>query len=82
MTSVKGGTGESGSASSCALLVAACSVRQGFIPPVAGLVQPDAELGLNIVVGNTRREPLPSVLVNALGTGGSCATVVLGRPGV
>jgi len=82
VTSVKGGTGESGSASSCALLVAACSVRQGFIPPVAGVVQPDAELGLNIVVGNARREPLPSVLVNALGTGGSCATVVLGRPGV
>jgi 3-oxoacyl-[acyl-carrier-protein] synthase II len=82
VTSVKGGTGESGSASACALLLAACSVRDGFVPPVAGLVEPDAGLGLNVVIGKTRRGPLPSVLVSALGTGGSCAAVVLGRPGV
>jgi 3-oxoacyl-(acyl-carrier-protein) synthase len=82
VTSVKGAVGESGSASACALLVAACSIRQGFIPPVAGLVEPDPELGLNFVVGSARREPLPSVLVNVLGTGGSCVAVVLGRPGV
>ena len=82
VTSVKGGMGESGSASACALLVAACSIRRGFVPPVAGLVDPDPELGLNVVVGSARREPLPSVLVNALGTGGSCAAVVLGRSGV
>ena len=80
MTSVKGAVGESGSASACALLAAACSIRRGFIPPIAGLVDPDPDLGLDFVVGSARREPVSSVLVSAFGTGGSCAAVVLGRP--
>jgi len=82
VTSVKGGLGESGAASATALLVAACAVRLGFVPPVAGLVDPDPGLGLNLVVGAARRQRLSSVLVSALGTGGSCVAVVLGRPGV
>ena len=79
VTSVKGAVGESGSASACAALVAALSVRDGFIPPVAGLTDPDPELGLDLVVGVARRGPVPSVLVSALGTGGSCAALVLSR---
>ena len=80
VTSVKGAVGESGSASACALLVAACAIRQGFIPPVAGLVDPDPDLGLDVVIGGARRQRLSSVLVGALGTGGACVAVVLGRP--
>ena len=79
VTSVKGAVGESGSASACAVLVAAASIRDGFVPPVAGLDDPDPDLGLNLVVGEARRAPVPSVLVDALGTGGSCAALVLRR---
>jgi len=81
VTSVKGGLGECGSASATSLLVAACALRQGFVPPVAGLREPDAGLGLNLVIGSARRQRLSSILVGALGTGGACAAVVLGRPG-
>lgn len=79
VTSVKGAVGESGSASACAVLVAAASIRDGFVPPVAGLDDPDPDLDLNLVVGEARRGPVPSVLVDAFGTGGSCAAVILKR---
>jgi 3-oxoacyl-(acyl-carrier-protein) synthase len=81
VTSVKGGLGESGAASACALLVGACAIRRGFIPPVAGLVDADPGIGLNLVVGEARRQRVSSVLVSAFGTGGTCVAVVLGRPG-
>ena len=80
VTSVKGTVGESGCASACAVLVAARSIRDGIVPPVAGLADPDPDLGLNLVVGEARRGPVSSVLIDALGTGGSCAAVVLSRP--
>ena len=81
VTSLKGAVGESGSASAGAALVAARSIREGFIPPVAGLVDPDPNLDLNLVVGSARRGPVPSVVIDALGTGGCCAAVVLKRTG-
>ncbi len=81
VTSVKGAVGESGSASACAAVVAALSIRDGVVPPVAGLVDPDPDVDLDLVVGSARSGPVPSVLINAQGTGGSCAAVVLGRPG-
>jgi 3-oxoacyl-(acyl-carrier-protein) synthase len=80
VTSLKGAVGESGSASACALLVAACSIGQAFVPAIAGLAEPDLDLGLHLVVGEERRGPVPAVLIEAMGTGGSCAAVVLGRP--
>jgi 3-oxoacyl-(acyl-carrier-protein) synthase len=80
VTSVKGAVGESGSASACAALVAARSIRDGLVPPIAGLVDPDPDVDLDLVVGSARRRPVPSVLISAQGTGGSCAAVVLGRP--
>ncbi|HYS77354.1 MAG TPA: beta-ketoacyl synthase N-terminal-like domain-containing protein [Candidatus Dormibacteraeota bacterium] len=80
VTSVKGAVGESGSASACTALVAALSVRDGSIPPVAGLTDPDPDLGLDLVIGAPRPLPVPSVLVSALGSGGSCAALVLSRP--
>jgi 3-oxoacyl-[acyl-carrier-protein] synthase II len=60
--------------------VGALSIRDGFIPPVAGLVHPDPGLGLDVVMGEARRERVPSVLISALGTGGSAAGLVLARP--
>jgi len=79
VTSIKGAVGESGSASACTALVAALSVRDGFIPPVTGLADPDPALGLHLVLGTVRRQPVPSILVSALGTGGSSAAAVLTR---
>jgi minimal PKS ketosynthase (KS/KS alpha) len=80
VTALKGALGESGSAAACAFLVAARSIGQAFVPAIAGLAEPDPDLGLNLVVGEERRGPVPAVLIEALGTGGSCAAVVLGRP--
>ncbi len=80
VTSVKGAVGESAAASACSALVGVLSIRDGFIPPVAGLVDPDGDLGLDLVTGEARRERVPSVLVNALGTGGSICSLVLARP--
>lgn len=80
VTSVKGAVGESAAASACSALVGALSIRDGFIPPVAGLVHPDPGLGLDLVMGEARRERVPSVLISALGTGGSVAGLVLARP--
>ena len=79
VTSVKGAVGESGCASACAALVAALSVRDGSIPPVAGLTDPDTALGLDLVMDAARPVPVPTVLVSALGSGGSCAALVLAR---
>jgi 3-oxoacyl-(acyl-carrier-protein) synthase len=80
VTSVKGAVGESAAASACSALVGALSIRDGFIPPVAGLVDPAADLGLDLIMGEARRERVPSVLVHALGTGGSACCLVLVRP--
>jgi 3-oxoacyl-(acyl-carrier-protein) synthase len=80
VSAIKGGVGESGAASACSALLAALAVRDGFVPPVAGLVEPEPGLGLNLVLGAARREPIPAVLVNALGTGGTCVSLVLSRP--
>jgi 3-oxoacyl-[acyl-carrier-protein] synthase II len=79
VTTVKGSVGESGAASACAALVAALSIRDGFMPAIAGLHEPAPDIGLNLVM-SPRREPVPAVLVNALGTGGSCVSLVLSRP--
>jgi 3-oxoacyl-(acyl-carrier-protein) synthase len=79
VTSVKGSIGESAAASACSALVGAVSIRDGFIPPLAGLVEPDPDLGLDLVTRDARRERVPSVLVHALGTGGSACCVILTR---
>lgn len=79
VTTVKGSVGESGAASACAALLGALSIRDGFVPSIAGLREPAPDVGLNLVV-SPRREPVSSVLVNALGTGGSWAGLVLSRP--
>ena len=80
VTSVKGAVGESGAASACAALVAAIALRDGLVPPVAGLVDPDPSLGLDCVRHAARPGRLASVLVNALGTGGTCQSLVLTCP--
>ncbi len=79
VSAIKGAVGESGAASAAAALAAALSIRDGFIPPSAGLVEPDAAFDLDHVRGSERREPVPAVLIDALGTGGSCVALVLSR---
>ena len=81
VSAIKGLVGESGAASAAAALTGALAIRDGFIPACVGLDEPDAALGLDYVRGAARRERVPSVLVNALGTGGSCVALVLSRLG-
>jgi 3-oxoacyl-(acyl-carrier-protein) synthase len=79
VSSVKGGVGESAAGSACAVLTGALSIRDDFVPPVAGLSNPGPEFGLSLVVGSARRQSVPSVLVNSLGTGGTSVALVLAR---
>ena len=46
---------------------------------MAGLTDPDTALGLDLVMDAARPVPVPTVLVSALGSGGSCAALVLAR---
>jgi len=43
------------------------------------LVDPEPDLGLDLVLGGPRRAPVPAVLVHALGAGGSCVALILSR---
>ncbi len=79
ISGLKGAVGESGASSACGAVVAALSIRDGFIPPVARLVDPEPDLGLDLVLGGPRRGPVPAVLVHALGAGGSCVALILSR---
>jgi 3-oxoacyl-(acyl-carrier-protein) synthase len=78
VTSVKGAVGECGAASACAALLAAESIRDGFVPPTALLRQPRAA-GLE-VVGRAVRTPIARVLAHAMGSGGSEVGVLLAAP--
>jgi 3-oxoacyl-(acyl-carrier-protein) synthase len=80
VTALKGAVGESAGASAAAALLGALAIRDGFVPPVAALKDPDPRCDLNLVLGEPRRGPVPAVLVNAVGTGGACVSLVLGRP--
>jgi 3-oxoacyl-[acyl-carrier-protein] synthase II len=78
VTSVKGAIGESGAASACGALLAACSIRDGFIPPIAALRTPAPAVGLRLVRVAAKR-PVAAVLAHAFGSGGSDVALLLGR---
>jgi 3-oxoacyl-(acyl-carrier-protein) synthase len=79
VSALKGALGESAAGCAAAALLAALSIRDGFVPPTAGLADPASGVRLE-VVGEARRGPVRAVLVNALATGGTCVSVVLSRP--
>jgi 3-oxoacyl-[acyl-carrier-protein] synthase II len=81
VTAIKGAIGESGAASAAAVIAGLGAIRDGVLPPVAALEEPDPDTGLNLVVGAARRAAIPSVLAGSIATGGGCAALVLSRTG-
>ena len=81
VTAIKGAIGESGAASAAAAIVALMAIREGRLPPVAGLMEIDPRIDLPIVTGQGMTGDFPSVLVGAMATGGSCLGLLLTRVG-
>ena len=81
VSSLKGALGAAGAASAAAVLVAAASIRDGFVPSTPRLVEPDERLGLQLFSGAARERPVERALVEEVATGGACAALVLARPG-
>jgi 3-oxoacyl-(acyl-carrier-protein) synthase len=77
VTSIKGALGESGAAGAAACVAALLCGQIGFVPPIAGLKDPDpvcARLRLA-----RRAEPAPGrvVLINSIASGGALMSAVL-----
>jgi 3-oxoacyl-[acyl-carrier-protein] synthase II len=80
VTSLKGAIGECGASSAGGAVLAAISIRDGLVPPVAGLIEPDPRIGLRLQAGEGRRGSIPAALVNSMATGGTCVSLVLIPP--
>ena len=78
-SSTKGATGHTlGAAGALEAVVAALSLRDGFIPGGAQTSELDPALGANYVL-ESRDAPLGRVLSNSFGFGGTNCSLVLGR---
>ena len=78
-SSTKGATGHTlGAAGALEAVVAALSLREGFIPGGAQTSELDPALGANYVL-ESRDAPLGRALSNSFGFGGSNCSLVLGR---
>ena len=77
-SSTKGSTGHLlGAAGSVEMGLACLAVRDGFVPPTAGLEQKDPECGLDLAQGRGRSRDLKNVLSLSFGFGGPIGAIVL-----
>ena len=77
VTTVKGAIGEAGASGAAALASAFLCGAAGEVPPIAGLVEPDASAqGLRLARARTTL-PGPIAMVNSFASGGSLFSVVL-----
>jgi 3-oxoacyl-[acyl-carrier-protein] synthase II len=77
VTSIKGAIGEGGVAGALSCAAALLCGRQGRVPPIAGLAEPDAATaGLNLAREATDA-PGPIAVVNGVASGGALCTLVL-----
>lgn len=77
VTSIKGALGESGASGAAACVAAVLCGREGLVPPIAGLSQPDAAAGgLNLVRSRTVM-PAGLTLINSFASGGALVSAVL-----
>lgn len=77
VTSIKGAIGEGGMSGAVGCAAALLCGREGQVPPVAGLVEPDAAAaGLN-VARTAASAPGPIALVNSFASGGTLSSVVV-----
>ena len=78
MTAIKGTTGHMiGGSGAVEAIVTLWSLREGLVPPVAGLRQVDPEVDLDVVAGEPRKLAAGYGLTNSFGFGGSNAVLVL-----
>jgi 3-oxoacyl-[acyl-carrier-protein] synthase II len=80
VVSIKGMVGHClGAAGAIEAFAAAMTLREGVLPPTAGLRTPDPECDLDFVPGAARRAHLRVALSNSLAFGGNNGTLVLKR---
>ena len=80
-SSTKGSTGHLlGASGSVELGLACLALRDGFIPPTAGLEEPDPECDLDYTPGRGKARDLSSALSLSFGFGGPIGAVVLKKP--
>jgi 3-oxoacyl-[acyl-carrier-protein] synthase II len=80
-TAVKSVTGHMiGGSGAVEAIVTLLSLRDSMVPPVAGLRQPDPDLGLDLVVGAPRAVGGQYAISNSFGFGGHNTVLVLAAP--
>jgi 3-oxoacyl-[acyl-carrier-protein] synthase II len=77
ITSIKGATGEIFASGGIRAAALALSIREGVVPPVAGLTTPMCSLPF--VVGEARRRPVKKALLSGISFGGTYACLVFGK---
>ncbi len=78
VTAVTAGLGRAYSAvGALAVVAATLGLRDGAVPPTAGLVADEVAVDADVVTGTARRVPLRHVLVLARGFGGFSSALVL-----
>ena len=81
VTAVKGATGHMiGGSGAVEAIVTLRSLRDGLVPPTAGLQRLDPGMELDVVAGSPRRIPSGYGISNAFGFGGSNAVLLLAGP--
>ncbi|WP_055599443.1 beta-ketoacyl-[acyl-carrier-protein] synthase family protein [Streptomyces aureus] len=77
VSSTKGVTGHPlGAAGAVEAAYCVLAIRDGLIPPTAGLVDPDPRIEVDLVRGSARTGPVRAALSNSFGFGGQNATLV------
>lgn len=80
VTSTKGVTGHLlGAAGAVEAIFAIMALREGTVPPTAGLATQDPEIVLDVVAGSPREVDLEAVLSTSMGFGGQNAALVFTR---
>jgi 3-oxoacyl-[acyl-carrier-protein] synthase II len=77
ITSIKGALGESGVAGATSCAAAFLCGREGRVPPIAGLTDPDEATSRLTLATRSLATPGPIVLVNSFASGGALFSVVL-----
>ena len=80
VSSIKGVIGEPwGTGTAMSAVAGLLAIRDGVMPPTAGLVQAGPGCTLNHIVGDSIAGPVESVLVNAIACGGNNISLVVRR---
>ena len=77
VTSTKGVTGHLlGAAGAVEAAFSILAMREGLVPPTAGLTTQDPDIHLDVVAGSPREVTLQAVLSTSMGFGGQNAALV------